>query len=210
MQSSGRDRLKTVHIYSEAISRGEKNHEDVCWPKVRKVSEKVRSANLGLTGYLLGLKHTVLSFTLEDGTELILDKTADMGIWFRRKSYFERLRASTHRAEVVYAEPRCLKEVYADIAQHASFDRRMRPDSTCQHFTRDAMTGLGKGGGSRELFNQKLFDRFGAWFGKGRKFSDEQEDQFLRYFMSVGVGGFVHERICSWRRTFRLERKNND
>ena len=169
------------------------------WPRVKRVSETVRAASLGLIGTILGLKHTTVHLEMEDGS-LILEKTADCGTWLRYPGLTER---SKRVGEAVsFDPPKRFDEVFNLIRTHADFKGPMKINYTCQHFTRDCFRSLSDT--QRELHNQSVFDMVEQYFPT--KPSDpHRQQELLRLFKSTGLSQRVHELFSPWRKQFQLE-----
>jgi hypothetical protein len=182
-----------------SFSAFRENPEKFVSPKISRVSEISRNANLGFLGWLLGLKHTTVALAPVHGPVLLLEKTADMGVWLRRPGWFERLTIGNH-VDFVDGEP--LSSVYGKFAEKADFDRVMKSSYTCQHFTRDCLRALVPDAPPRPLLNQWLFDRVGNFFNHVDR---STQDLWLRYFKSAACQGRMHELLCSWRCRLALE-----
>jgi hypothetical protein len=141
------------------------------------------------------LKHTGLCFKTASGTDLLLEKTADMGVWIRKKFSFESIKTWKSRSVSVPSSFDCLMN---KIHDKVDLDPKMTPRSTCQHFSRNAFNIFLDTNTPSVLCNQRIFDflerikykekDYGWLFGEG-------EWSKSKYFFVRGLRSFMLEEI---------------
>ena len=218
--------LQCVPIQSEKCDEELINvydkHDTLCWPLISEVHEKIRSARLGAIGYMLGLRHTVISFMKNDSDSpqsitshhtdetlvneslgpLLLDKTADVGTWFRYAS-FEKFTNSG--CFVRFDPPVRLDTIWESMRSKAEVTGPMRASYTCQHFSRDCLQAIGAE--KRQLYNHKVFSLISGWTRPSMtEFEARMQQRFLRWFKSADFSHACHSQTTSWRQTLKLDK----
>jgi hypothetical protein len=170
-------------------------------PEIVRVSENYRDASLGLIGWILGLKHTTVAFETRSGISVLLEKTADMGVWFRRPGWFERMKI---RQFVKIKEGAVFRDIYEGFGKTVNFNPAMKTTYTCQHFSRDCINALEHHSAPKEeLLNQWLFEKTQGFF---KDLDEEHQNAWIRTVKSAGFNGWIHEKLVSWRCRLTLRR----
>ncbi|CAL1134226.1 unnamed protein product [Cladocopium goreaui] len=122
-------------------------------PRVTRVEEHCRHANLGLWGWIFRLKHSVLAVKLKgpddqeaakdlDQDLLYLDKNADVGVSWRKAGPFERFSEAPREQHGFDAvEGTSLQDVWDAAVSTPSFSEPQEV-SNCQHFVRESLEEL--------------------------------------------------------------------
>ncbi|KAF4666309.1 hypothetical protein FOL47_004143 [Perkinsus chesapeaki] len=186
-----RTTLKCVPVYCQHYLPGPlptlhqicKENPGFFWPVVHSVREISRSAKLGMIGWFLRARHTVIAFETDYtnmkyrgacgrgcpgiGSHLLLDKTADGGVWFRYRAFWERFNefGTVYRAK---GDGIRLSDIWNSIRKidnGVMIDGGMTIDRCCQHFTKEVLQKLMADGEidnndnvKPELRNKEIFD----------------------------------------------------
>ncbi|KAF4696191.1 hypothetical protein FOZ60_001869 [Perkinsus olseni] len=207
------------------------------WPLLHSAREISRSAKLGMIGWFMGARHTVIAFDTDYsdrkyrgacergcpgiGSHLLLDKTADGGVWFRYRAFWEKFNEEGPKYPSKGDDVR-LSDVWEStrkIDNGVMVDGGMTIDRCCQHFTTGVLRRLisdGKmeniEGVKPELRNKEIFDAFNRirerhpwWYPKGVEAAASDpsaegwQQNLMRIYNSGGFSSYIHELISSWR-----------
>eukprot|EP00435_Cladocopium_sp_Y103_P044339 s1345_g12.t1 len=206
------ERLQAEKVWAVQLSRGSLHAKDLSevmhtlqgdrrafvpldtMPRVTRVEEHCRHANLGLWGWIFRLKHSVLAVKLkgpDDQEDLLyLDKNADVGVSWRKAGPFERFSEAPREQHGFDAvEGTSLQDVWDAAVSTPSFSEPQEV-SNCQHFVRESLEELVRRGHLKDagapltLRNQQVADWLHhlGYLNEQRKDCEDltqRNDQFL-------------------------------
>ncbi|KAF4705102.1 hypothetical protein FOZ63_033517 [Perkinsus olseni] len=185
----------------------------------------------------MGARHTVIAFDTDHsdrkyrgacergcpgiGSHLLLDKTADGGVWFRYRAFWEKFNEEGTKYQSKGDDVR-LSDVWEStrkIDNGVMVDGGMTIDRCCQHFTTGVLRRLisdckvkNIDGAVPELRNKEIFDavnrireRHPWWYPKeveaaaSDPSAERWQQNLMRIYNSGGFSSYIHELISSWR-----------
>lgn len=195
--------------------------------RVHRVEEHCRNAHLGLWGWVLRLKHSVLAVHIQrrGGTNdlardkedlLYLDKNADIGVGWRRAGFREHF-SEVPRLHHSFALNLRIQDFWSAVVATSAF-AEAQETSNCQHFVREVFAELAERGhmgaatGGVDKFtlrNQGLADvlRAGGYLDEGFKAApgSERGRQAWQLFMSWGCKVRAARLLTPWVERFNLQ-----